>query len=341
MESIYKLIQIDQGSLTPKYIQLTECILKAIKADTLKKGYLLPSINKLSDELNISRDTAEKAYGHLKKIGVLGSIPGKGCFIAKTNHISKFKIFLLIDKLSTNIKAIYNALVSKLGNNATIDLYIYNSDYALFKKLLIEKKDNYTHCIIIPHFTKMEENAHEVINQIKGVNLLVLDKNIKGINRPFSAVFENFEKDIFHALEQARLKLKKYQTLKIIFPVYTYPPPEILKGFIHFCNEYTYNYKIVHSIEEEAIKEGDVYINLSEDDFIILLDMIQNSKLKVGKDIGIISYHETPLKRYILNGITTISTNFKQMGELAAKIIIDNEMKILEVPSTLTLRASL
>jgi DNA-binding transcriptional regulator YhcF (GntR family) len=341
MENIYKHIRIDEGSLTPKYIQLAECILNAIKTDKLKRGHLLPSINKLSFELNISRDTAEKAYGHLKKIGVLGSIPGKGCFIAKTNHIPIFKIFFLIDKLSANKKAIYDALVSVLGERATIDLHIYNNDYTLFKKLLTEKKEYYTHCIIIPHFTKLEENAHEIINQLRGVNLLVLDKNITGINRPFSAVFENYEKDIFHALEQARLKLKKYQTLKIIFPKYTYFPPEVLKGFLHFCSKYTYKYKVIHSIADEPIKEGDVYINLLDDDLVKLLDMIQHTNFKVGKDIGIISYNETPLKRFIFNGITTISTNFKQMGESAAKLILNNENRMQEIPFTLTLRPSL
>jgi DNA-binding LacI/PurR family transcriptional regulator len=63
-----------------------------------------------------------------------------------------------------------------------------------------------------------------------------------------------------------------------------------------------------------------VYINLLEDDLVILLDMLQQTNFKVGKDIGIISYNETPLKRFIFNGITTISTNFKQMGESAARI---------------------
>jgi hypothetical protein len=188
---------------------------------------------------------------------------------------------------------------------------------------------------------KSDENAHEIINQIRGINLLILDRNISGINRPFSAVFENFENDILLALEQAYLKLKKYQTLKIIFPIYTYSPPEILKGFLHFCKKYKYDYKIIHSIADETIKEGDVYINLLEDDLVILLDMLQQTNFKVGKDIGIISYNETPLKRFIFNGITTISTNFKQMGESAARMILNNENRMQEIPSTLTLRPSL
>jgi DNA-binding LacI/PurR family transcriptional regulator len=69
--------------------------------------------------------------------------------------------------------------------------------------------------------------------------------------------------------------------------------------------------------------------------------MIQHTNFKVGKDIGIISYNETPLKRFIFNGITTISTNFKQMGESAAKLILNNENRMQEIPFTLTLRPSL
>ena len=84
-----------------------------------------------------------------------------------------------------------------------------------------------------------------------------------------------------------------------------------------------------------------MYINLMEDDLTILLDKIRQTPLKVGKDVGIISYNETPLKRFILDGITTISTNFTQMGEATARMILDNKISKFEVPFTLTLRASL
>ena len=45
-------------------------------------------------------------------------------------------------------------------------------------------------------------------------------------------------------------------------------------------------------------------------------------KLEIGTDIGIISYNYTALKQIAANGITTISTNFKDMGqkELAYEI---------------------
>ena len=136
-------------------------------------------------------------------------------------------------------------------------------------------------------------------------------------------------------------QLEKYQTLKIVFPSDTYYPKEILKGFQSFCRQYAFNYKTVHSLLEEQIEEGDVYINLMEDDLLKLLDKIKSSELILGKTIVIISYNETPWKQFILEGITTISTDFKKMGELAAKMVLNNETKHIEVPFELTLRSSL
>jgi hypothetical protein len=37
--------------------------------------------------------------------------------------------------------------------------------------------------------------------------------------------------------------------------------------------------------------------------------------------VGVISYNETPLKKLILNGITTVSTDFNVMDMLVARMI--------------------
>ena len=74
---------------------------------------------------------------------------------------------------------------------------------------------------------------------------------------------------------------------------------------------------------------------------MILLEKIRETRLEPGRSIGIISYNETPWKGFILNGITTISTDFRKMGEMAANMVLSNDKKMLEVPFTLTLRNSL
>jgi len=340
-ENIYRLIAIDEYAVTPKYLQLANSIVKAVEEKKIERDYLLPSINELSYELDISRDTAEKAYKHLKRLGVIGSVPGKGYFISKTDVKQPIKIFLLFNKLSTHKKIMYDAFVDRIGEDAVIDFYIYNNDFALFRKLLTNKRDDYTNYVIIPHFLEGGENAHEIINTIPKEKLLLLDQTLTGVTGDFAAVYEDFEKDIYHALEQAIEKLSKYQTIKIIFPDYTYHAKQILEGFYRFCNKYAFNYEVVADINKATISEGEVYISLMENDLVILIEKIIETKLEVGKEVGVISYNETPLKKIILNGITTISTDFHAMGAKAAELILNKSTTRFAAPFYLTLRASL
>lgn len=334
-------IYIDYYSSTPKYIQLANSIIKSVREGKLTINETLPSINELNLNFEISRDTAEKAYKHLKSIGLLGSVPGKGYYIKNTEADQQFKVFLIFNKLSTHKKLVYDAIVDGLGHEAAIDFYIYNNDFEFFKKLLQNKNNDYTHYVILPHFMDGGENVHDIINTLPKEKLIILDKLVPGVKGDFAAVYENFEKDIFQALEQALPQLSKYHTLKIIFPEYTYFPGEILKGFFSFSIQYAFTYKVVHDIQGEPINEGEVFINLMENDLVVLIERILATKLLIGKDVGVISYNETPLKKIILNGLTTISTDFEKMGEMTAEIIKNGTTARYEVPFYLTLRSSL
>lgn len=336
-----KLIYIDEFSATPKYQQLANCIIKAIESNKLQLDDVLPSINELSFEFEISRDTAEKGYKYLKKIGIIGSVPGKGYYIKSSNIERKVKVFLLFNKLSAHKKIIYDSFVSTLGDAATIDFYIYNNSLPLFKKLLLNSKEDYNYYVIIPHFMDGTEQADKVINSIPKEKLILLDKLVPGVTGNYGAIYENFEKDIYNALEEALTLLSKYNTLNIILPEYTYHPIEITAGFCKFCQDYAFNYKIVHNIRKEIIKKGEVYISLMEEDLVNLIEKILDQHLVLGKEVGVISYNETSIKKIIMNGITTISTDFKMIGEKAAELILHKSTEHIEARFYLTVRNSL
>jgi len=340
-KSFFDFIKIDEYSATPKYLQLANSIVGAIEAGVIKMDYLLPSINELSYQFDISRDTIHKSYRHLKKIGVVTSYPGKGYCISNMDFRQKLKVFLLFNKLSAHKKIIYDAFVAGLGDDVAIDFYIYNNDFKLFKKLLESKKNDYSHYVIIPHFIEGGENAHQIINSIPKDKLILLGKDIAGIQGEYSVVYENFEKDIYGALNQARAQLSKYHTIKLIFPEHSYYPVEILNGFKRFCQQYAFNHEVINNISVVPINKGEVFINLMEDDLVKLLERIMEHKFKVGKDVGVISYNETPIKKILLNGISTISTDFRYMGAVAASMILERSKKHIEVPFYYTKRSSL
>jgi DNA-binding transcriptional regulator YhcF (GntR family) len=336
-----KLIYIDPFSATPKYQQLANCIIKAIQSKKLQQDDLLPSINELSFEFEISRDTAEKGYRHLKKIGIIGSVPGKGCYIKNVDVGQKIKIFLMFNKLSAHKKIIYDAFVKKLGDEATIDFYVYNNDFSLFKNLLLNSREDYNYYVIIPHFIEGAENACKVLNDIPKEKLILMDNLVPGVTGSYGAIYEDFHSDIYHALEEALPHLRKYHSLNLILPEHTYYPEGITTGFTDFCQQYAYSYKIIHDISKEEVQTGEVYINLMEDDLVLLIEKILDKKFTVGKDVGVISYNETALKKIILNGITTISTDFEMMGQKAAELILSKSEEHIPTRFFLTLRNSL
>lgn len=337
----FKIIHINEYSATPKYLQLSASIIEAIEGGLLNNNDVLPSINELSCAFDISRDTAERGYKYLKGIGIVLSVPGRGFYVNYTELKKRIKVFLLFNKLSAHKKIIYDSFVTALGKDALIDFYIYNNDFSIFKNLILNKSTEYSHYVIIPHFVEGGEDAHKIINTIPTEKLILLDKKIPGVVGNYSAVYENFEKDIYKALIQAKAQLEKYHTLKLVFPKKSYFPDEIVDGFKKFCQQYAFNYLIVDELISESIHAGEVYISLKEDDLVVLIERITDLNLIVGKDVGLISYNETPLKKLLLNGITTISTDFIMMGTMAAEIIKNQNHQDKEAPFYLTLRPSL
>jgi DNA-binding transcriptional regulator YhcF (GntR family) len=339
---LIELISIDCYSATPKYLQIANSILSAIGKGAMAKDEVLPSINELSFESDISRDTAEKGYKYLKKIGILDSVPGKGYFIKNTSINAYPNILLLANKLNAHKKLIYDSLVASLDEKVFIDFFVYNNDYNYFKKLLQNNNQNYTHYVIIPHFMEGSEKIHELINTvIPSQKLIVVDKPILGLEGQYGAVCQNFKLDIYNALVEALKPLSKYQKIKIIFPQDAHHPKEILTGLAKFCNEHSFDYEAISDLSDEIIQQGVVYISLTENDLISLVEKAIASPYKVGTDVGVISYNETPLKKIILNGITTISTDFQLMGQKTAELIQNNSKEHIELPFYLTLRASL
>lgn len=338
---ITDLITVDPYSGTAKYLQIANAVLKEIQKGRIKAGDNMPSINELSIELDIARDTVERGYKHLKKLGVINAVPRRGYFIENTEFRRPLNVFLLFNKLSIPKKSIYDAFVSTLGEQAGIDFYVYNNDFHLFKRMLGSNKEHYTHYVIIPHFVEGGENAHEIINTIPKDKLVMLDRTPKGVTGEFSTILIDFEDDIYKALNDAIDQLVKYHTITIIFPNNSYYPKEILKGFTHFCQDYAFQYKIQSDVNALEIKKGEVYINLIEDDLVTLIEKINTTSYVIGEEVGIISYNETPIKKVVLSGITTISSDFQEMGVMAANAVLSGTLTQEKVPFRLTARPSL
>ncbi|SDE32464.1 transcriptional regulator, GntR family [Pricia antarctica] len=346
---IFKYVEIDGQSRIPKYRQIVDSIIHNISVGKLNIDQKIPSINSFSEEYLLSRDTVEKAYSILKERQIITSIRGKGYYITRTKLLSKVNILFMINKLSTYKMRIYNSFVNSIGGNSHTDLHIYHCDNSLFLNLLEKNRNAYDYYIIMPHF-KTEDLKHisytdevvTAINKIAKDKLVIMDNNKLAIEKAFIEIYQDFENDIYNALQHGLQKIKKYEKLFLVYPensVYPYPR-RILHGFRKFCLEFSLDFEILEEIYDDIIlKKGDLFITIEESDLVNLVNQIREKEFSLGGDIGVISYNDTPLKELL--GITCISTDFKMMGETAARMILDKTKGKVKNPFNFIDRESL
>ncbi|WP_042280067.1 GntR family transcriptional regulator [Nonlabens tegetincola] len=344
-----ELLSIDEESRVPKYQQIIESIIHNISEGNLTMGQKIPSINRFSEDFYLSRDTVEKAYSILKERNIISAIRGKGFYINRTKLISKTNILFFINKLSSYKLRIYNSFLDNIGHNSHIDLVVYHCDESLFLNLLEKHKNSYDYYVIMPHF-KTEILRHksytdkviEAIESIPQEKLVILDNKKSKIKCNNIEVFQDFENDIYNALKEGLDNIRKYEKIFLTYPeksVYPYPR-RILHGFRKFCVEFDLDFEILDEVIDDMIlKKGDLFVTIEESDLVSLVKQAKEDEFVLGKDIGIISYNDTPLKDLL--GITVISTDFKIMGETAADMILNNKKGSVKVPFNLIERESL
>lgn len=325
-----EVLSISDYSRVRKHKQIVNSVLNATSMGSLRLNDKLPSVNELSIDCNISRDTVVRAYAFLKENDIIDSVPGKGYYVKSVSNGYKAKVFLLFNVLSPHMKKIYDAFAEALQETAVIDFYICENNYDQFKKhILFSNSKEYTHYVIAANFDEEGEDCIDFIkNEVPVEKLILLGKKADQLGSEVACVCQDFEIDIFLALEELEPLLKKYNAIKLILPKNSNLPEEIESGFVKFCNQYQYDFGLTENLNNEAIEKHTAYIDFEDDESLVnLIKKIDKTDFVIGKDIGIVSYNDNPLKELLLGGITVVSNVFEKIGYQAADLILKKERK--------------
>jgi DNA-binding transcriptional regulator YhcF (GntR family) len=330
------LLKIDPKSTQTKYKQLVHGIERAISEKRLSLNDKLPSINKVALANGLSRDTVLQAYDELKKRGLIYSILGKGYFVKSLGFHHEQHLFLLFDELNSFKEMIYNGFIEEIKEKAELDIYFHHFNSQVFQKLISESVGKYSKYIIMPSNLP---NTYEAIAKLPKEDVYILDQTNENLSH-FPSVYQDFAKDMKRGLTEVQSRLKYYRKLFLIYPG-NKEPIGMVEGFQDFCSEIKFPSEVIHSVEENSIQKGAVFVIPNDDHLVEVIEITKSKNLEIGKHIGIISYNDIPLKKVIENGITTISTDFYQMGKTMGRMVLSGKKQRLENPSRIVLRQSL
>jgi len=331
-----KNIQIDDLLGVPKYRQIINSIYAAISRGELKLGDKIPSLNQICSEFDLSRDTVMVAFSELKAKGIITSTPGKGYYINSIEIKVDQKIFVLFDELNVFKEDLYTSFLNSLDAQSTIDIYFHHFNYQVFKDLISNSVGKYTSYVIMP---ATFDFTSDIINKLPKDKVYILDRK-KDDLKDYPIVYQDFEQDVYDALKHSLDLLKKYTKLIMIFPGGKEPEGRLF-GFERFCDEEGFDSESIRNVLNREMKRGEAYFVPSDRDLVRLVKMAAEKNLKLGTDVGIVSFNDTVLKEVVADGITTISTDFKVMGKTLAQMIQNRGAGKIRNHSSLIKRNSL
>jgi len=326
-------LNIDESAGQTKLQQLVHSITEAISNGKLKVGEVLPSVNQLSSESGFSRDTVFKAYNILKSRNIIESAPQKGYYVSSES----FRVFMLLDDFSAFKEQLYNAFRQNLPETYSVDLWFHHYNPEVFQQLIQNSLGRYSLYVVMNIDNK---GIDPILNKIDANKLLILDMGNPGNNLNF--LLQDFNEAVINCLTQELKAIQKYDEFILIYSEKKTPHPvETVDAFRRFCKINKIKHRVSDKFSESKMKPGQVYLVIKDIELVEIIKAGLKKGFQLGKDFGVISYNDTPMKEIVEGGVTVISTDFKKMGELAAGFV-KNKQKLQEIlPTSLILRKSI
>ena len=318
-------LNIDATRGQTKLQQLVHSITEAVSNGTLKTGDVLPSVNQLSSESGFSRDTVFKAYRILKKRGIIESAPQKGYFVASES----VKVFMLLDDFSAFKEQLYQSFRLNLPENVSVDLLFHHYNKTVFRQLIQNSIGRYSIFIVM---NISHGNIDPVLKKIDPKRLLILDMGNPEAEMNF--LLQDFDEAVVNCLSQGLNEIQKYEEFILIYSEKKTPhPAKTVDAFKRFCTTNFIKHRVAEKFNEKQLKSGQVYLAIKDSDLVEIIKAGFKKDYQLGKDFGVLSYNDTPMKEITGGGITVISTDFGLMGEKAAAFVT-NRQPVAEILST-------
>jgi len=337
MSLLDKINDLRQVNTLSKHEQLVHGIIEAIDSGELTVGDQLPSINKMVADLGFARKTIVKAYEELKERGLVESKKLKGYFIISQETKVTLKVALLMFSFHRFQEEFYNTFRKELGKRFQIDVFFHHNNISIFETIFNNIRGKYGMYVIAPI---PNPTIHPLLQRIDPKKLLIIDRYLD-LGPEYSYISQEFEETTYQKLVTLLPAIRKYKKMILLFKESSDYPIGIRNAYQRFLIDYNIEGKVDKKYKPNSVKKGILYFFISDTFLWEVLRDCRNNEYRIGKEVGILSHNDHVVKEIVFGGITTISTDFKDMAKRAATHIKEQELTQEFMPINLIKRHSL
>jgi len=338
MRSVFeKIRELEDMPSYSKHERFVEGIINAINEKIIGVGDSLPSVNAMIAGLGYARETVIKGYRELQGRGLIESKNRLGYFVADDNTLQSLKVALLMYTIDTFQEQFYRSFRNELGPNVHLDVFFHHGNIEVFETMLSLVKNRYGMYVISPiHHPRTKE----LLGCIPRHKLLMFDR-YEPLDGDFNYVVQEFEKASYAVFEELADEIRKFGRIIFFHNPDSLFPPEIVRSFQRFIEKHHIKGEVRREYEPGSVEKGVVYYVNENAELWNLLRDCNAKKIRPGRDIGILSHNDEPVKEIVGNGITTYSASFSDMGKRAARAVLSREPVHEVMPTKLIRRNSL
>ena len=318
-----------------KHDRLVQGVINAIDEKLLVTDDLLPSLNEMIRELKFSRDTVVKGYQELINRGLIGSTRGRGYYVTNGNTEQTLLVALMMYNMDTFEEQFYRNFRAGLGPNVHLNVFFHHGNIDVFDTILTQIKGKYGLYVIapIPH-----PRTKALLEAIPRNRFLMVDR-YEPIEGEFNHVTQEFAKSSYRIFMELAPVIREFDEMIFYHSPDSLDPKEIVGAFKKFLKDAKIKGRILPEFKPGTIEKGKVYFTLDNFAVFAMLKECKAKKLKVGRDLGILSHNDEPAKELI--GITTYSADFSLMGRIAGEFVMNREVVRETMPMVLFRRNTL
>ena len=319
-----------------RFKQVVHFVEDKIRSGEYRIGDRIPSVNAWVIRFGISRSSVFLAMNELKSRGLIEAEPSLGYYVASSEVKIQEKVILLFNEFTAFKEDIYNSFMASVGEDVYVDIMFHNYNRTLFDGILRNLSHNYTTYVLMPG---KFEGLEKTLNGLPG-HVILLDHCLPELKGLFPFVGQDFAKDTYTALCSGPDRIRRASTI-VLVQKDDKEPEERYLGIERFCRENGIEPRLVDTMRDRPLEREVLYITATDRELVNILKKADEQGFAVGKDFGVISYNETPVKEILCGGISTLTTDFNQMGKTLARMVREKKMETISNPCSLIVRGSI
>ncbi|MDR1814695.1 MAG: GntR family transcriptional regulator [Tannerella sp.] len=318
-------------------IPIVEDIKQSIYQGVWKTGEKLPSVNSFIKKYGVSRVTIFRVLQELKDSGIIISKDRVGYFVSNEQETGTKRVMLCLTAFDPYHEVLYKEIVNGVNpEKVSIDVFFHHCNPDVFRSVVKDHIGYYRLYVVIPF---RHPAVRTVLKDIPRHRLLQIAR--PPVVSGTSYICQEFHDEVLAALMKVKYRIVHYNRFTMIFSEIIRYLDEIKSAFTTFCEQVGIDYSIENEINKDMIRRGTAFFTFSDNDLIKIIEWSESKGFKLGNEMGLISYNDTPMKKIIRNGVTVISPDFQQMGRAISRFIETRRPTETTIPTELILRNSL